>query len=378
MNKSKSNYGKWLKGYKYKYYLPSEINREWEMSDSKLLKRIETVSLRLGELNSFAKFVPNINLFIQSYVMKEAITSSRIEGTKTNIEEAFSDELDINPEHRDDWRETLKYVETMNFALDQLKKIPLSNRLIKNAHKTLLSHVRGKTKSPGNFRKSQNWIGGTTITDAVFVPPASEHVDNLMSDLEKFLHNDQIAVPHLVKIAIAHYQFETIHPFLDGNGRIGRLLITLYLVSAGLLDKPLLYTSDFFEKNKGLYYDKLTFAREKNDLIGWIYFFLQAVETTAIDAVKSLQEILALKENLTRHKIPTLGRKTKNAQKLLDVLFVRPIASAGLVAKELELSPKASNGLIQNFVIMGILTEITGHKRNRMFAFTDYIKILNK
>lgn len=376
INKFKS--GKWLKGYKYKYFFPTEINQGWEMSDTKLLKKIETVSLRLGELNSFAKFVPNINLFIQSYVMKEAVTSSRIEGTKTNIEEAFSEELDINPEHRDDWQETVKYVTAMNYSLDKLEELPLSNRLMKDAHKILLSHVRGKNKSPGKFRKSQNWIHGATIADAVFVPPAHEHVDHLMSDLEKFLHNDEIVVPHLVKVAIAHYQFETIHPFLDGNGRIGRLLITLYLVSVGLLDKPLLYTSNFFEKNKGLYYDKLTFAREKNDLIGWIHFFLQAVETTAIEAVKSLQEILELKEKLTTQKIPTLGRKTKNAQKLLDVLFVRPIATAGLISKELELSPKASNGLIKDFVSLKILKEITGHKRNRLFAFADYMKILNK
>ena len=276
INKFKS--GKWLKGNQYKYFMPEEINHKWSISDTNLHKRIETVSLRLGELNSFAKFVPNIDLFIQSYVMKEVVTSSRIEGTNTNIEQAFSDELDINPEQRDDWRETAKYREAMNFALSELNKIPLSNRLIKKAHKILLSHVRGKTKNPGEFRRSQNWIGGATIDDAMFVPPSTEHVENLMSDLEKFLHNEQIGIPHLVKVAIAHYQFETIHPFLDGNGRIGRLMITLYLVSAGMLEKPLLYTSDFFEKNKSLYYDKLTFARDKNDLSGWIYYFLQAIE----------------------------------------------------------------------------------------------------
>jgi len=378
MEITKFKSGKWLKGYKYRYFMPVEINQDWLISDNKLHKKIETVSLRLGELNSFAKFVPNINLFIQSYVMKEAVTSSRIEGTNTNIEEAFSEELDINPEHRDDWIETTKYVEAMNFSLHELNKLPLSNRLIKNAHKILLSHVRGKNKCPGNFRTSQNWIGGATIADAVFVPPASENVENLMSDLEKFLHNDKITIPHLVKIAIAHYQFETIHPFLDGNGRIGRLLITLYLVSAGMLDKPLLYASDFFEKNKGLYYDKLTFAREKNDLIGWVYFFLQAIETTAIEAVASLQDILSIKDKLTTQKIPTLGRKTKNAQKFLDLLFVRPVVTGGLVVKKLELSPKTSNAIIQDFVSLGILAEITGHKRNRMFAFSDYIKILNK
>jgi len=378
MDIAKFNSGRWLKGDNYKYFLPTEINREWTISDASLHKKIETVYLRLGELNSFARFVPNIDLFIQSYVVKEAVTSSRIEGTHTNIEEAFSDELDINPEHRDDWVETLKYVDALNSALDQLKELPLSNRLLRNTHKTLLTHVRGKTKAPGEFRKSQNWIGGVTIADATFVPPASEHIGHLMSDFEKFLHNDRLPLPHLVKIAIAHYQFETIHPFLDGNGRIGRLLIPLYLVSVDMLDNPLLYTSDYFEKNKGLYYDKLTFAREKNDLTGWIQFFLQAIETTAVEAVRALQDILSLKERLTTEQIPLLGRKTRNAQKLLDSLFVRPIVTSGVVVETLGLSPKATNAMLRDFVSLGILTEITGFKRNRTYSFSEYLKILIK
>ena len=378
MDINKFNSGKWLKGDQYKFFLPNEINHDWQISDSKLQQKVEAVSLRLGELNSFAKFVPNIDLFIQSYVMKEAVTSSRIEGTNTNMEQAFSDELDINPEHRDDWQETKKYVEAMNGALDELKRIPLSNRLVKNTHATLLSHVRGKNKTPGEFRKTQNWIGGATIADAVFVPPSPEHVDSLMADLEKFLQNEQIVIPRLVKAAIAHYQFETIHPFLDGNGRIGRLLITLYLVSIGMLDRPLLYASDYFEKNKGLYYDKLTFARDKHDLSGWIHFFLQAMETTAIGAAVSLKDILALKEQLTSRKIPTLGRKTKNGQRFLDLLFVRPVVTAGLAGKELGLSPKAINDLLRDFVALRILKETTGYKRNRLFEFTDYLKIMKR
>lgn len=378
MDINRFNSGKWLKGNQYKYFLPSEINHDWRISDSRLQRKIEAVSLRLGELNSFAKFVPNIDLFIQSYVMKEAVTSSRIEGTNTNMERAFSDELDINPEHRDDWQETKKYVEAMNDALTKLKKLPLSNRLIRDTHAILLSHVRGQNKTPGEFGKSQNWIGGATIADTVFVPPSAEHVENLMSDLEKFLHNDNVDIPHLVKIAITHYQYETIHPFLDGNGRIGRLLITLYLVSVGMLDRPLLYASDYFEKNKGLYYDKLTFARDKHDLSGWIHFFLQAIETTAIEAASSLKDILALKEQLTSSQLPTLGRKTKSGQRFLDVLFVRPVVTAGLVGKELRLSPKASNDLLRDFVSLKILKEMTGYKRNRLFEFTDYLEIMKR
>lgn len=368
----------WRNAYKYKYFLPETINHEWLFSNPQLQKKIESASFRLGELNSFSKYVPNIDLFLQSYVMKEAVTSSRIEWTKTNIEEAFSDEGDIEPEKRDDWRETMQYRESLNFAIKELENIPLSNRLIKTIHKILLSHVRWKDKNPGEFRTSQNWIGGATLADASFIPPSQEHVNDLMSDLEKFLHNEEIFVPHLVKIAIAHYQFETIHPFLDGNGRTGRLLIPLYLVDQWILHRPLLYVSDFFEKNKWLYYDKLTWVREKNDLLGWILFFLEWVEQTASEAILALKEILELKDNLTKTSIPTLGRKAQSAHILLNKLFERPIASAKSVHDCTGLSPKASNDLIQDFVWLGILTEITGNKRNRLFAFRQYLDILHK
>lgn len=370
--------GKWIKSGSYRYFLPATINHEWVIADARLNRKIESASLRLGELNSFARFVPNINLFIQSYVMKEAVTSSRIEGTRTSIEQAFTDELDVNPEHRDDWHETAQYVDAMNFALGKLTTLPLSNRLLRNTHEILLAHGRGANKGPGRFRKIQNWIGGATVTDAAFVPPSPEHVEALMSDLEKFLHNDEITIPHLVKIAMAHYQFETIHPFLDGNGRIGRLMITLYLVSVGMLDRPLLYASDFFEKNKVLYYDKLNAARAKNDLAGWVAFFLTALETTAVEAAASLRVIMALKEELTATKVPTLGKRTKNAQRLLDLLFVRPVLTAGSVGKELSLSAKTTNDLLRDFVALGILKETTGYKRNRTFAFAKYLTILKK
>jgi Fic family protein len=370
--------GKWATGYKYKYFLPEIIDHEWVIADTKLHKKLEKASFSMGALNSLAKFTPAIDLFIQSYVMKEAVTSSRIEGTKTGMEEAFSDELSINPEKRNDWHETIQYREAMNYAIKRLKKLPLSNRLIRETHKILLSQVRDKHKNPGEFRKSQNWIGGATINEAVYVPPSYEHVEPLMSDLEKFLHNDIVSVPHLIKIAIAHYQFETIHPFLDGNGRIGRLLITLYLVSSGMLEKPLLYTSDFFEKHKGLYIDKLNFTREKNDLSGWINFFLQAVDETSSNAAKSLKEILSLKDSLTINKIVPLGRRAKNSQRLLDFLFTKPVITSNAVCNKLDLTPKSANDLIAVFAKLGILKENTGYKRNRNYSFSEYLKILKK
>lgn len=370
--------GSYKQGYQYKFFVPSLINRSWNFRNNRILELLEQVSLSLGELNSYAKFVPDIGLFIQSYVTKEAVTSSRIEGTRTNIEEAFYNELDIDPKYRNDWIETKKYLEAMNFSLDALNHLPLSSRLLKEAHAVLLSHVRGKTKNPGEFRTSQNWIGGASIQDAVFVPPSAEYVDELMSDLEKFLHNEVISVPKIIRIAIAHYQFETIHPFLDGNGRVGRLLITLYLISAGLLDKPLLYTSDFFEKNKSLYYDKLTFCREKGDIEGWIIFFLNGVETTAKEAILSLSKIVELKDRLIKEKIIGLGIKAQKAQLLLDQLFRRPIINANEVEQLLFISPKTVNVLLKLFEEKQIIVELTGFKRNRIFAFREYLEILKK
>jgi Fic family protein len=210
----------------------------------------------LGELNAFAKLVPDIDFFIRTYVAKEATQSSRIEGTRTSNEDAFKDADDLTPEKRDDWGEVQNYIEAINSAIKRLEALPLSNRLLKETHAILLQGVRGETKQPGEFRTSQNWIGvslnwiGVSLKNAAFVPPHHEHVPALMGDMEKFLHNDMINVPPLIRIAIAHYQFETIHPFLDGNGRLGRVMISLYLASEKLLVKPALYLSDYFERTK--------------------------------------------------------------------------------------------------------------------------------
>jgi len=369
--------GTYQNGYKYKYFKPEKINHPWIWADETINALLEKASLKLGELNSFSRLVPDTNMFIIMHVFKEAVVSSRIEGTKTNIEEALVDEKDIDPEKRDDWLEVNNYVKALNEAVEELKTLPLSCRLIRNAHKVLLSSGRGERKTPGEFRVSQNWLGGASLSDAVFVPPAHTELPDLLSDFESFLNNTNMQIPHLIRIAIAHYQFETIHPFLDGNGRIGRLLITLYLVSAGILDKPLLYLSEFFERHKDLYYDNLTLARTKNDLDQWIRFFLTGVVETATRSSETLQKIIILKNDIEKERILLMGKRSKQALDLFHKLFGKPVVNIRDVQAFTGLSPKAANDLAQIFVEKKILTETTGYQRNRVFVFTEYMKMFD-
>ena len=254
--------GNKVKQVNYRSFLPSKINRQWLIDDPELETLIAQAHLKLGELTAYSELIPDVDFFIKMHIAKEATLSSRIEGTQTSVEEAFLRKEDIHPEERDDWQEVQNYITAMNFAIEKLEKLPLSSRLIREVHQILLRGVRGKHKQPGVFRKSQNWIGGASLADALFIPPVHTEVPELMSDLELFFHNDQVHLPALVKIAIGHYQFETIHPFLDGNGRTGRLLITLYLVSEKILSRTSLYLSSFFESYRQLYYDNLTRVRE--------------------------------------------------------------------------------------------------------------------
>jgi len=375
MNINDFKAGSYRKGYKYRYFLPEKINHTFIWTDEVINELLEKAAFKLGELNSFSRFVPDTDMFIKMHVFKEAVVSSQIEGTQTNIEEALVEEKEINPERRDDWKEVNNYVKAMNAAIEELNTLPLSNRLLKNAHNILLASGRGEYKNPGEFRQSQNWIGGASLTDAVFIPLAHTELPNLMSDLEFFLHNSEIKVPHLVKIAIAHYQFETIHPFLDGNGRIGRLLITLYLVSNGILEKPLLYISDFFENNKTLYYDNLTFVRTKNGLGQWIKFFLTGVVQTAEKSVTTLMKITDLKASIEKKRILLMGKRSKLGIEFLPQLFKKPIVTINDVQTMTNLSPKAANDLVKAFVEQKILVETTGYQRNRVFVFDEYVRM---
>lgn len=369
--------GHWQPARGYKYFLPGSINDQWFWEDAQLNTLLEKASIKLGELNSFARLVPNIDLFIQLHVSKEAVISSRIEGTQTDIKEAMLPINEIPPERRNDWKEVNNYTYALNSAIESLNTLPVSSRLIKKAHQTLLSGVRGEHKLPGTFRTSQNWIGGSSPSDAVFVPPSHEFVEDLMGDLENFLHNETIDVPLLIRIGIAHYQFETIHPFLDGNGRIGRLLITLFLVDMQILCQPLLYLSSYFEKNKENYYDNLTRVREKNDMLQWLKYFLIGIERTAGDAVDTLSKIIVLKQNMENKIQNDWGRRTQKGLKLLQELFIHPVITIKEAMGKCDVSKKAAGELILQFEKEGILTEQTGFSRNRIFTFSAYLDLFN-
>lgn len=367
--------GSLKQGYKYQYFMPEKINHDFSWEDTSINTLLEKASFHLGALNSFSSLVPDADMFIIMHIFKEAVISNRIEGTRTNIEEALNEQDNLDPEKRNDWQEVHNYVKAMNNAIQELENLPLSNRLIKNTHKILLSTGRGEHKSPGEFRISQNWIGGTTLSDAVFIPPAHEELPELLSDLELFLNNTNINIPHLIRIAIAHYQFETIHPFLDGNGRIGRLLISLYLVHSKVLQKPLLYLSDFFEKNKTLYYDNLTFVRTKNDISQWIKYFLEGVSQTAENSAQTLKKIIELKTDLEKNKLLSLGKRTKTANEFLYFLFHSPVITSTALQKEIKITAKTANSLIDAFVGLNILKERTGYSRNRIFIFDKYVEL---
>lgn len=370
--------GRYENRYEYRAFLPEPVCHEWIIADPELSDLIGRADRALGELNAFGQLIPDIDFFIKMYVAKEATQSSRIEGTQTNIEDAFKERDDLNPEKRDDWSEVQNYIRAINTAIEDLKTLPLSSRLLRQTHAILLDGVRGELKQPGAFRTSQNWIG-VSLRNATFVPPHHEHVPRLMSDLERFLHADDIYVHPLIRIAIGHYQFETIHPFLDGNGRLGRLMISLYLASEGLLLKPALYLSDYFERNKTAYVDHLMAVRQGNHLREWLIFFLHGVEETARASAGVFRAVLDIKQRIERDVLPRFSaRRQDNAHALIRHLYARPVVDVKWTAEITGASINTASALINDMVSFGVLTEITGQSRNRLFLFEEYLELFGQ
>ncbi|MDP3944763.1 MAG: Fic family protein [Lutibacter sp.] len=360
----------------YKSFQPTLINKQWLLDDMEIQQLLSKADRQLGRLDMYSEYIPNIDLFISMHVLKEATQSSKIEGTQTNIEEALLDKEDIVLYKRDDWEEVQNYIEAMNTAIKQLETLPFSTRLIKETHKILLQGVRGKNKQPGEFRTSQNWIGGASISDATFIPPAHNSLAELMGDLEKFAHNEEFYFPDLLKIALIHYQFETIHPFLDGNGRVGRLLITLYLVDKTILKKPILYLSDFFERNRQLYYDNLMNVRTKNDLKQWFKFFLVGIIETAKKGIETFDAVLKLKKEI-EEKIQKTNNRSHHLLNIMEFLYQKPIVNAIKIVALTNVSQPTAYKILQELVSMNILKEITGGKRGKVYVFDNYIKLFN-
>lgn len=360
------------KEFTYQSFLPSPINTPYSPKDRRVFTLLEEATQHLSELNAYSRLVPDIDFFISMHVRNEALKSSKIEGTNTNMNEAVLEEKEIVPERRDDWKEVQNHIAATNHGIKQLKKLPVCMRLLCDAHKILLRGARGEEKQPGNIRKTQNWIGGVNIASASFVPPHPDDLSDTLKDLENFWHNKNLLTPNLLMIAMSHYQFETIHPLNDGNGRIGRILIVLHLIEIGMLEKPVLYLSDFFEKHKGKYYEALTLVREQNDMDQWLLFFLSGIIETSKKGKEILRKMVDLREKY-EHQIMEIGRQTKTANELLLLAFSNPAFDTATASKKIGTSVQSVNTTVKRLVDAGILKEITGHSRNRIFVLHEYL-----
>ncbi|TVR87371.1 MAG: Fic family protein [Saprospirales bacterium] len=369
------NSGTYINRGSFKAFMPAPIHRNWEIDNMEVIKLLSQADRQLGRLDMYSEYV-NIDLYISMHVAKEATQSSRIEGTQTKMEEAFMEERDISPGHRDDWQEVQNYIAAMNEAVKQLHRLPFSSRLIRQTHKILLRGVRGAHKYPGEYRSSQNWIGGATLKDAVFIPPPHSEVPELVSDMEKFANDEQTLMPDLLKIALIHYQFETIHPFLYGNGRVGRLLITLYLVSRGILKQPILYLSDFFECHRQLYFDNLMRVRTHHDIGQWFKYFLMGVIETSRQGIRTFDDIMQLQKSMDERLSP-LGIRAADAQKVIQYMYNKPIIDAAAVAEIIGKSNVSAYKLIADLEKAEIIEEITGAQRGKVYRFREYVQLFN-
>jgi Fic family protein len=359
----------------YEAFIPAALPPDPPIEvDSDMLAVLSAADQALGRLDGVIQTVPNPDLFVAMYVRREAVLSSQIEGTQSTLEDLLAVELEpATPGLPDDVEEVVNYVHAMNYGLERLSSLPLSKRLIREIHGELLRSGRGAEQLRGEFRRDQNWIGpeNTPIERATFVPPPVPQMQAALDDFERFLHDEEL--PVLIHAGLAHAQFETIHPFTDGNGRVGRLLITFLLVHRGSLHRPLLYLSHYFKQNRAEYYDRLMAVRRRGDWEGWLLFFLGGVAATATEATETARAILGLRE---RHRELVGERIGLNGLRLLDLLYDRPLVNVNLVRDSLEVSFATANNLVGQFEEAGLLGEITGGRRRRVFSYDDYLALL--
>jgi len=361
----------------YKSFLPAPLppNPPIEL-DAEAISLLVAANKQLAVLESVSSRIPSINLFVSMYVRKEALMSSQIEGTQATLEDVLDPMIDENANRN--VADVINYIKATEFAVKRLSELPLCNRLIKETHAVLMEGVRGQERSPGEFRYSQNWIGGqgSTLKNARYIPPNTEDMTLVMSDLEKYINADD-DLDILIRSALIHYQFETIHPFLDGNGRIGRLLITMFLMEKGLLTTPVLYISYFLKKNRIEYYDRLTEVRNKGNYEQWVKFFLQAVLESAEDAAITIDQLTALHDKNTA-AISNMGRAAKNALQLFGYLEANPIIEITKTAKALDMSFNTASAAIKRLCDAGILVQSSGDQRNRIFSYEGYLNLLRE
>lgn len=359
----------------YKSFVPAPLPPKPTIQyDQELINLLSEANRELGRLDGIAVTLTNPDLFVAMYVKKEAVLSSQIEGTQASLVDILEFGIEQDKRLPQDIGEVVNYVDAMNYGLERLQSLPLSLRLIKEIHHILLNNTRGAEKSPGDFRNSQNWIGsaGCTLSTATFVPPNVDDMKQAMGELELYMHQDD-DLPWLLKVALIHCQFETIHPFLDGNGRIGRLLITFLLCEKNILNKPLLYLSHYFKQNRSDYYDFLMKVRNKGDWEGWLKFFLKGVVSVSQQAILTSRNILDLQ---FRHRSLVMEKNSSNALRLLDLLYYKPILNVGDALGELGLSFPTINNLFNLFEELGILHEKTGQQRNRVYEYSEYVQLL--
>ena len=361
----------------YQSFVPSPLPPEPTIEpDQDMISLLIKANTQIATLNEIAKHIPNMNLFVSMYVRKEALMSSQIEGTQATLEDVFDPTLDMNRNR--DVADVVNYIKATEYAIRRLETLPLCNRLLRETHAVLMENVRGQEKNPGEFRHSQNWIGGqgSTLKNARYIPPSPDDMQEAMSDLEKYINADD-DLDVLIRAALIHYQFETIHPFLDGNGRVGRLLITLFLMEKRVLSTPALYISYFLKKNRVEYYDRMTEVRTKGNYEQWVRFFLQAILECAEDATETIDELTRL-HDASVSAISGLGRAAKNAMLVFNYLESNPIIEISKTAKALGIAFNTASSAVHRLVDAGILVQTSANSRNRTFAYEAYLDILRK